>query len=120
MTEFDSRVHEFAGALARVASWREQHGLTGNQCEVLLHVYDRGSPTAAELADLVAITSASMSRLLSVLETGGWIHRRPDERDARRSLVFPSKRLTRAIDDLVELGRGVDDRSKQGRSSRTG
>ena len=83
-----------------LATWRVRHGLTANQAEVLVHVFDRGTVTGSELAHLVGITTASMTRLLAVLERDGWVHRHPDPQDGRRVVVRPSKQCVRALDDL--------------------
>lgn len=90
-----------AAAVGRVvAAWRAPLGLTANQGDVLLQVFAGGAVSAAHLTRVVGITSASMSRLLGVLEEGGWILRTPHPDDARATVVQPSKRLVLALEDL--------------------
>jgi DNA-binding MarR family transcriptional regulator len=92
-----------AATVARVvAAWRAPLGLSANQAEVLLQVYDGGAVSAAHLTRVVGITSASMSRLLGVLEEGGWILRAPHPDDARASVVQPTKRLVLVLEQLEQ------------------
>lgn len=97
-----SRIHHLTSTIKLVAAWRTEHSLTANQAEVLLHVYDAGAVTSSELSRLVGITTASMTRLINRVETGGWVSRTPDENDRRRIVLRATKQLSRAIDDIEQ------------------
>lgn len=93
-------VEHAAGMVRAVARWRMGERLTANQAEALLQTWDAGSISAADLSRGIGITTASMSRLLAVLEVDGWVVRAPDPRDARRAFVQPSKQLALAVERL--------------------
>ena len=99
-----SRVHQIAATLAELAAWRVRHGLTAHQSEVVVHLYDNGAITSADLSRAIGITTASMARLVARLEASGWLRRVPDERDGRRVVLHPSKQLVRAIEELDGAG----------------
>lgn len=94
-------VVEAARVARAIARWRVGHGLTANQADALLQVFDAGALSAADLSRRVGITTASMSRLLAGLERAAWIERTPDPYDARRSFVQSGKRLAVAMEQLA-------------------
>ncbi len=98
-----SRVHRIASLLAELAHWRVRHQLTAHQAEVVVHLYDHGAITSADLSRAIGITTASMARLVARLEASGWLRRVPDERDGRRVVLQPTKQLVRAIEELDEV-----------------
>lgn len=87
-----------------VASWRIENGLTANEGAVLLEIYWAGAIGAAALSRAVGISTASMSRMIARLEGEGWLVRSGDERDGRRLLIQPSKRLANAAAELAGIG----------------
>ncbi|MCW2960568.1 MAG: MarR family [Thermoleophilia bacterium] len=87
-----------------LTAWRIEHGLTANEGAVLLEIYWAGAIGAAALSRAVGISTASMSRMIARLEGEGWLARSGDERDGRRLLIQPSKRLANAAAGLAGAG----------------
>jgi DNA-binding MarR family transcriptional regulator len=84
-----------------LAAWRIDNGLTANEGAVLLEIHWAGAVGAAALSRAVGISTASMSRMIARLEVEGWLIRSGDERDGRRLLIQPSKRLVNAVAGLA-------------------
>jgi DNA-binding MarR family transcriptional regulator len=102
--------------LDALASWREAHGLTAHQAEVLVHLYARGAATSADLARTTRLTTASMTRIVQQLDERGWVVRSPDQHDARRTLLRATKALARAVEELEH----AVDRAGRSASRRSG
>ncbi|MCW2955205.1 MAG: MarR family [Thermoleophilia bacterium] len=96
---------ELVAVQRHITAWRRLHTLTANEAAVLLEVHAAGAIGAAALSRMVGISTASMSRMLSRLETTGWIVRSGDADDGRRLLVQPSKQLAAAAAELAQPGR---------------
>jgi DNA-binding MarR family transcriptional regulator len=102
VTDPRSRIAPLVDGVRVLVGWRTAHRLTCHQAEILVLLYDAGAATSAELSRGIGITTASMARIVPKLEGGGWIERTADERDARRTLLLPTKQLSRAIEELDE------------------
>lgn len=72
-------------------------GITRAQWWVLAYISRREGMTQTALAAQLDLTKVAVGGLVDRLETGGFIERRPDERDARARQVF----LTRSGQKLV-------------------
>ena len=108
-----STLDDTARTLAVVAAWRSTLGLTAHQAEVLIHVHHAGAMTAADVCRIMGITPASMTRIVARLESDDWLLRMRDDRDARRLILQPTKRLALAMQELdratnVALARRIE------------
>ncbi|MDP2620260.1 MAG: homoprotocatechuate degradation operon regulator HpaR [Hyphomicrobiales bacterium] len=63
------------------------HGLTEQQWRVLRALDSEGPVEAAELARLTSILPPSLSRILKLVERKGWITRRSNQSDLRRTVI---------------------------------
>jgi len=70
---------------------REAHrlGLTATQAQLLRHLAQRPQGVVG-LAELLALTPATVSEALSALERKGLLHRERDPQDGRRQLLRPT------------------------------
>ncbi len=65
-------------------------GLTGSRAHLLWVLRERGPCTQRELADALGISPRGVTGLVDVLETTGFVTRRPHPTDRRASLVGPT------------------------------
>lgn len=75
------------------AQWRQQLGLSSNERWVLNHLVHEGPLTASELSKRVNMTSAAMTTLVERMELAGYLTRRPDPADGRRTLLSTTDAL---------------------------
>jgi len=68
------------------------NNLTIDHIKLLLCLGDRGALTGREIADLVALSTMSISRAIAYLEELGWVERQVDPSDKRRRPVALSAR----------------------------
>lgn len=74
-------------------------GLTALQAQLLLHLSERPYGVVA-LAELLALTPATVSEALSALEGKGLLSRAKDPQDGRRWILMPTDEGLRLIQDL--------------------
>jgi DNA-binding MarR family transcriptional regulator len=94
-------------ARARVPDDR-QHGLTLAQYMLLAPLTERSPRAVRELADAAGVAGPTATRLLDSLEAGGYVERRPSERDRRSvdvSLTPDGKRQLDETREWVNEGR---------------
>ncbi|MET4611680.1 DNA-binding MarR family transcriptional regulator [Rhodococcus sp. PvR044] len=89
---------------------------------VLAAVADSAGHPMAQLADATQLTGASLTRLIDAMIADNLVHRKVDDTDRRRVLVFPTRRglathqkMTRAI-EAGGLDRFADDNGRLARS----
>ncbi len=70
---------------------------------VLEHLEQTGPLTVTEAARHLSRSQAAMSEILARIEARGLVDRVTDQRDRRRSLVWPSKRGQTALADSRQL-----------------
>ena len=76
-------------------------GLYRGQPPVLRALWEREGLTHSELAALLNITPATMTKMLQRMEKAGFVHRRPDPQDQRVSRVYLTG-AGRAVQSQVE------------------
>ena len=76
-------------------------GLYRGQPPVLRALWEREGLTHSELAALLNITPATMTKMLQRMEKAGFVHRRPDPQDQRVSRVYLTQ-VGRAVQTQVE------------------
>jgi DNA-binding MarR family transcriptional regulator len=86
--ELSATVRRAVAALGRrLRGGRPEHGVSLAKLSVLGRLYRLGQMSAATLASQERIKPQSLTRLLATLEQRGFIKRRPDESDGRRTLI---------------------------------
>ncbi|HEY3933395.1 MAG TPA: MarR family winged helix-turn-helix transcriptional regulator [Gemmatimonadales bacterium] len=85
---------------ARLSALLAPHGLHVGQDLLLLAVWDEPGRRQSALAAHLGIEQPTLTRMVQRLERGGMIERRPDQHDARVSLVFPTPR-SRLLESTV-------------------
>lgn len=106
----------------RLRSGSGSSGLSAGKLSVLGRLYRHGSLTPTQLAEMEGVKLQSLTRLVAELEAEGWIERRTDEADARRSRLemtsSGTKRLRAyvrereaALARAIETRLGPDDRA---------
>ena len=86
-----SRLHH-----ARVHALMEDVGLFPGQPPVLFRLWEKDGRSQTELADLLRIKPATMTKMVNRMEKTGFIRRETDPKDQRVSLIY-----------LTEAGRAV-------------
>ncbi|TWP36789.1 MarR family winged helix-turn-helix transcriptional regulator [Leekyejoonella antrihumi] len=81
-----------------------EHGLTPSRLSVLVALDKRGPRRPSELASVIGITAASMSRLTEALVEGRWVERAPDPEDRRACHLILTEFGRTALDDLRTEG----------------
>lgn len=76
----------------RLRNERHDDQLTPSQMAVLGTVFRDGPKTAAELAAIEHVQPPSMTRIVTALESGGMVTRRPHPGDRRQVLVEVTER----------------------------
>jgi len=95
-----NEVAKIFGAFLR-ENTREECSLQGSYREILFHLARKDGRTQLELANLVHITPPTASVALQKLEDEGYILRRSDKDDKRKTRVY-----------LTEKGKNFDEKSK--------
>jgi DNA-binding MarR family transcriptional regulator len=82
------------------AALREEHELTLNEYEVLLHLWleEESKLRRVDLADRMLITQGGITRLLATLEERGLVERAPCPTDARVVYACLTRSGTRRIE----------------------
>lgn len=104
MEELDDRIRRLTVALDRLAAaWRNRHGLTANEAQVISSLAAGGPTTPKELSELLGLTTAGISTLIDRLEAEQYVSRKRHPSDGRRVLVTLTKRGYVARMDLEEV-----------------
>jgi DNA-binding MarR family transcriptional regulator len=88
-----------AGFETYVAQLRGELGISSNEMNALLLLWDGGPCTMTRLADRIALSRPALTSLVDRLELDGWVERASDPRDRRQVLVRLTDRFER---ELVE------------------
>lgn len=99
----------------------ETHGLMHGQFPALLMLWERPGLTQAEIARIVAVEQPTMANTLNRMERDGWVERRPDPEDRRRTLIYPTAKAMAVQDDILAMAgevnaiatRGMSDEEKK-------
>lgn len=76
------------------------YGLSAAQWRLLVRLVKDEGVAQARLAELLEIEPISVSRLLDRMEEGGWVERRPDAKDRRVRIVFPTTKSREAFAEV--------------------
>ncbi len=85
------------------------YGLTNMQHLILEGVWYRQGATAAELGKLLILDKATLSGIIDRLDDGGWIDKRPDEKDKRVFRLYPSDKAMNLKEELIEVRKKGND-----------
>lgn len=101
-----------------------QHDLQGIGNPILLFILSAGLqeqengnewiPSQSQLAKLLHVSPATVANSLKSLERGGYVHKAPDPKDARRNRVSITEKGTEACLQCVRVFDAVDDQLLQG------
>lgn len=91
-------------------------GLTTAQWRLLVYLKREGSLPQARLAELLEIEPISVSRLVDRMEEADWVCRKPDPKDRRIKLVFPSRKARDAFEDAHKIAETIYAKALQGLS----
>jgi DNA-binding MarR family transcriptional regulator len=83
---------------ARAQELLAKHGLHPGQEVLLLHLCDCDGLTHSEIAQLLDVTPATVSKIVDRMEAGGLVRRRADADDQRVSRVYLSADGRRLIE----------------------
>lgn len=86
----------------------EAHGLTHGQFPALLMLWERPGLTQAEIARFVSVEQPTMANTLNRMERDGWLERRPDPDDRRRSLIYPTAKALAVQDEVLAMAAEVN------------
>ncbi len=91
------------GTYLRSEGWRQSDSksLTPTQAQILVQLMQRGPARVTALAAELAVTQPTVSDAATALVRKGHVERRPDPRDARASLLHPTRSGTRAARALA-------------------
>ena len=90
-----------------------RHGLSPGKISALIVIYENPGIRHGELADMLLIKLAQMSKMIKSFEAKGWVERRRPREDKRAVELF----LTRAGRDYVEKNRPILMHHEAGRPS---
>ncbi len=76
-----------------------------------------GGLTQAELARLMGLGKVATGAMVGRLEAAGLVSRRPDVADRRLNRVFVTRRGSRVLERMIEVGRALNDRLLEGLDS---
>lgn len=88
-----------AGFETYVAQLRGDLGVSSNEMNALLLLWDGGDCTMTQLADRIALSRPALTSLIDRLEQDGWVQRQADARDRRQVLVCLMDRFERLLVD---------------------
>lgn len=114
-TSFGYLVNYLGRLFARELDRRiEPFGLMHGQFPALLMLWENPGLTQTEIARRVGVEQPTMANTLARMERDGWIERRPDPQDRRRTLVFPSARALEIRDQVLACALSVNAEATQG------
>lgn len=91
-------------------------GLHRGQPPLLLALQEHEGRTHTELADVLHVTPATMTRMVQRLECAGFVQRQPDQNDQRVSRVFLTEKGRQTAERLQALFRTLDEETFTGLS----
>lgn len=89
-------------------------GLHPGQEMILLQLRKQGGATQGELADRCGVEAPTISKALARMESGGWVERREDERDARASRIYLTATGRTLCADILKIWSNLESRSLAG------
>ncbi|MEM9702890.1 MAG: MarR family transcriptional regulator [Planctomycetota bacterium] len=92
----------------------EGHDITFRQCQMLGMLAAHGSLSQTQVAGLMGVEPSSVARLVDRMTRDGWIERRPDPHDRRRTLLYPTERAEPVWERVREVGLSVRRRALDG------
>ena len=86
-----------------------EHGedVTPEQWAVLIRLWEQDGVTQAELSEATFRDAPTMSRIVSGMETRGWLERRADPDDGRLRRIFLTRDARRLKAKLVPLAEDI-------------
>ena len=91
-------------------------GLHVGQELILLWLYEQDGMTQSELADVLGIEAATVTKVLQRMEAAGLVERRQDSDDARVSRVYLMPKSRQLIEPLRGLWAEVEQKTIKGLS----
>jgi DNA-binding MarR family transcriptional regulator len=91
-------------------------GLHVGQELILLWLYEQDGMTQSELADVLGVEAATVTKVLHRMEAAGLIERRQDSGDARVSRVYLMPKSRQLIEPLRRLWAEVEQKTMKGLS----
>lgn len=109
-----------ATRLARAAfdSRMRRVGLRGSTWRVLAYLNRSDGQTQTQLAELLEISRAAVGQMVDQLEAANFVHRRPDQRDARCWRVHLSEGARVALPGFQDSARSFEEELFSGFSQR--
>lgn len=92
----------------------ETHGLMHGQFPALLMLWERPGLTQAEIARIVAVEQPTMANTLNRMERDGWVERRRDPDDRRRTLIYPTEKALGVKDEVLAMAGEVNEIATRG------
>ena len=80
-------------------------GLSALEWRVLAQLSGAGGRTIGALAREALAQQPTLTKLVQRMEKTGWVQRRADPQDARRTLVFQTRSGRAAVDKLLRLAK---------------
>lgn len=122
MTDHDTHIGfliQDVARLMRVAFDRrmKEIGLTRAQWHALVSLGRGDGMTQQQLADQMDMERAALSKLLSRLEAGGWIERRPDVSDKRANRIYLASKFKGIMPAMQAEADGLMDKAFSGISA---
>ncbi|MDH5187396.1 MAG: MarR family transcriptional regulator [Rhodospirillaceae bacterium] len=87
--------------MAMLADRLSPLGVTPAQWQVLVVLWEEDGIVQRDIAERMVIEQATLTRTLDRMERDGFVERRPDEQDRRRTRVFVTERGFGLINTLV-------------------
>ena len=84
--------------------------VTPQQAKVLMLLFqEKRAITGQEISERLALSAVTVSRFLRALEDNQWVARERDPRDARASLIRPTKKAYKALPQFIEVSNDLMD-----------
>ncbi len=86
-----------------ISSKVEKHGIKQGQYEYFLHIFSSPGINQLELARLINVGKASVTKALKILEDDGFIRREADAKDRRNTLCYITEKGEKIVDSLMDV-----------------
>jgi DNA-binding MarR family transcriptional regulator len=93
---------------------RQGYPLSSEQFQVLAHLFDQNGQPQFILADSLNKDRSALAKVVSSLETLGFVTRRPGQRDAREKVVFLTESGEEVIAKSTDLVQDILDAAQEG------